>query len=67
MQIRMLGNAWVYVTCKCLTSRRSGWRERTFRTQRINKNSPEWRSLGDFPVGADVRELRAAYDAHLEG
>lgn len=66
MRLRMLGNAEVYVTCKCLESKRTGWKGSTTNNRRV-KESPAWRSLGDFPVGTPIAELTAAYAKHLEG
>lgn len=65
MRIRMLGNAWVYVTCKCMDARRTGWKGRTTKSPRVKIGAPEWKSLGDFPVGTDSQLLLDAYRRHL--
>lgn len=67
MQIKMLGNDSIYVTCNCIMRvitpivrnpmKRRGRHER--------KQMNEMASLGDFPVGTPTHELRKAYDAHI--
>lgn len=62
----MLGNSAVFVTCKCMDLKRTNWRGRTTRNRPSVKIIPEWKSLGDFPVGTPVDQLLAAYNRHLE-
>lgn len=65
IRIRMLGNSCIYVTCKCMDLTRTNWSGRTINSKTI-RVSPEWKSLGDFPVGTPTEELLAAYNKHLE-
>lgn len=69
IRIRMLGNSSVYVTCKCLDKVRAKPVMRTTRGEYYRprrQGAPEWKSLGDFPVGTPIAQLLAAYTAHLE-
>lgn len=64
MEIRMLDNARVYVTCTCiLRAIRSLARNKRARVKRTGR---EYGSLGDFPVGTKTDVLLTAFDQHLE-
>ncbi len=65
IRIRMLGNSNVFVTCKCMDLQRSNWKGRTTKTRHQTRLAPEWKSLGDFPVGTPVADLVAAFRTHL--
>lgn len=65
IQLKQLDNSHVYVTCNCLvraynTAHRSDRRKRG----RVHGELAT-ASLGDFPVGTEVPQLLAAYNAHL--
>lgn len=71
IQIKMLGNSGVYVTCNCLVrmwnainltpNKTTGWKY-TRRGARMHDDV----SLGDFPVGTSIDAMMAVYDAHLK-
>lgn len=69
IRIRGLGNAEIFVTCKCFDKTRSGWRGKTaknrFPARHYVRGSSDWKSLGDFPVGTPFDQLVAAYEVHL--
>lgn len=71
IRVRWLGNAEVFVTCKCLDKIRSGWRGKTVRQRLPNRHllrgTADWKSLGDFPVGTPSEKLLEAFNRHLEG
>lgn len=66
MRLRMLGNAAVYVTCSCLEAMRTPARERRAIKAVTGSRAPEWKSLGDFPVGTPVEQLLEAFLVHVE-
>lgn len=66
IRIRMLGNSSVFVTCKCMDLKRTRWSGRTMNNRHVSRISPEWKSLGDFPVGTPVEKMVAAYETHLK-
>lgn len=72
MQVKMLGNSWIYVTCNCLIRASQSIRKRTERQnrptklQRAGAAQEHYASLGDFPVGTPIEQLLEVYNMHLD-